>query len=446
MGSQAGSEAPPVPAGAPGGLCTRRRLALAFSCVFASLALAFALLVYTLHRIDRTIDSMEDGDEETELLLELETAVQEQYGLQGQYVASGGARRDQYEGARERTAALLGRLGARAGASEPTAATTALRDAAAELDRVFREAILPAVRAGTATSSLVRDTAHPAVARIQREIDGWQERASASIAAWRADLRAQESAALRRFGGVLLASAAISAGAVLYLSRSVARPLAILTQGAAVLGSGDLGARIGIDTPDEFGSLASDLNALAVSIQDQQTRLVESEQLAGVGRVAAGIAQEINSPLQVMLGHLSRYRGDGDPRLAAVEEETLRCKQIVDGMLELSRPRAHLYLGPVDLRALCEEVSTDLLPLARKAKVRIAVHGAGSALADRLRLRQALFHLVKNAVEAAGYGGRAEVRILESASGPHIRVSDTGPGVPAARAMRIPLAEVPGAR
>jgi two-component system, NtrC family, sensor kinase len=294
----------------------------------------------------------------------------------------------------------------------------------------FRERIEPAVRSNVATSALVRDISHPIVVRIEGEIDEWRGRANAAIAAARADLKAQESAAVQRFAGVLLASALVFAGAVLYLSRSVAKPLAILTQGAAVLGRGDLGTRIGIDTPDEFGSLASDIIALAVSIQDQQTRLVESEQLAGIGRVAAGIAQEINSPLQVALGHLSRYRDGGDPRLAAVEEEARRCKQIVDGMLELSRPRAHLYPGPVDLRTLCEEVSASLLALARPARVRIAVDGAGSALADRSRLRLAVFNLVKNAVEAAGYGGQVEVRILESTSGPSIRVSDTGPGVP----------------
>lgn len=48
-------------------------------------------MVYTLHRINRTIDSMEDGDEETQLILEFEAAIQEQYGLQGQFVVSNGA-------------------------------------------------------------------------------------------------------------------------------------------------------------------------------------------------------------------------------------------------------------------------------------------------------------------------------------------------------------------
>jgi signal transduction histidine kinase len=62
--------------------------------------------------------------------------------------------------------------------------------------------------------------------------------------------------------------------------------------------------------------------------------------------------------------------------------------------------------------------------------VHLTVSGAASALADRAKLRQAVFNLVKNAVEAAGFDGRVEVRVGETSGGPHIRVSDTGPGIP----------------
>ena len=227
------------------------------------------------------------------------------------------------------------------------------------------------------------------------------------------------------------------AAAVLYLSRSVARPLALLSEGAAAVARGDLDARIDIGTPDEFGALAAEFNAMTVALKRDQERLVESEKLAGIGRLAAGLAHELNNPLQVMLGYLSLNRDSPDPRLAshlaAVEEEAVRCKEIVAGLLELSRPT--ITPVPVNLRALCDDVAVGLRMSVLPATPRLTVGGAAHALGDGPKLRQVLFNLIKNAVESAGDAGEVEVAVGCSGDLAEVAVRDSGSGVsPEARA------------
>ena len=180
---------------------------------------------------------------------------------------------------------------------------------------------------------------------------------------------------------------------------------------------------------------------MAAALKEHQARLVESEKAAGIGRLAAGFAHEINNPLQVMLGYLSLNRDVADRRLAAqlgaVEEETRRCEQIVEGLLELTRPREALVLGQVDLRSLCDDVIGAIRALPLPAGVRLAVSGTATAQADRAKLRQAVFNLVKNAVEAAGPDGAVEVEVGTAEGNSTISVSDTGPGVSAEQKTRL---------
>jgi signal transduction histidine kinase len=277
------------------------------------------------------------------------------------------------------------------------------------------------------------------VSRIDRLVDdliaGLQHRTSRG----RDDLVALETAAVRWTAALLVAVPLFVAAAVLYLSRSVAKPLARLSEGAGALAAGDLDARIDIDTPDEFGALAGEFNAMTVALKEHQDRLVDAEKAAGIGRLAAGIAHELNNPLQVMLGYLSLNRDVPDARLArqlaAAEDEALRCKDIVAGLLELSRPAVDSTA--VDLHALCEDVAAAVGVSLRPSTLHLSMEGGAIALGDRQKLRQVLFNLIRNAVEAAGPGGDVMVSLGASGGWAEVAVSDTGPGVPPETRARL---------
>jgi signal transduction histidine kinase len=226
----------------------------------------------------------------------------------------------------------------------------------------------------------------------------------------------------------------------LYIGRSIARPIARLQEGAARLAAGRLDTRIDVDTPDEFGALARQFNAMTAALTEHQDRLVQSEKLAGIGRLAAGVAHEINNPLAVILGYarLLRKRAEGPLRdeLGIIEDEAVRARDIVQGLLDLSRP---LPAGRdrVDLREICDEVVGRLLQATDLRAAAIQVEGAGFAPGVPAKLRQVLGNLVRNGAEAAGPGGRVTVRVVEAGDQVRVEVEDTGAGIAEAARDRI---------
>jgi signal transduction histidine kinase len=171
---------------------------------------------------------------------------------------------------------------------------------------------------------------------------------------------------------------------------------------------------------------------MTASLKDHQAQLVESEKLAGIGRLAAGVAHEINNPLGVILGYARLLRRQATPQaaedLAVIEEETLRAKAIVDGLLDLSRP---LPAGGerVDLRALADDVVSRLREARLLDGVEVSVRGTASAPGHPEKLRQVLVNLLRNAAEAAGRGGRVAIAVGEREGVAEVTVEDSGPGL-----------------
>jgi signal transduction histidine kinase len=278
------------------------------------------------------------------------------------------------------------------------------------------------------------------VTRIQDLTQALVTRFEASIRAVRADLEETERRTRRFLVALLVAAPLVAVLVSVVIGRSIAAPVARLEAGAGRIAAGDLDARIDVRGAPELEALARRFNEMAAAVKEHQERVVESEKLAGIGRLAAGVAHEINNPLGVILGYARILRkkceGDMAEDLSVVEEETLRAKEIVDGLLDLSRPLP-AEAAPVDLRALSDEVVSRLADARLLDGVRVSVDGRASAPGHADKLRQVLVNLVRNAAEAAGTGGRVVVQLAELDGAAVVSVEDSGPGIPSERRDRL---------
>jgi signal transduction histidine kinase len=421
---------------------TSRRLALGFGLLVVLVAAASAVALTGSARVHDGLAETRRREEGVRLSLELASAVRDQYAHQAHTIIIGDASHLGFYGeSRETVARLTRALRQAAERPEERALVDSIDQESQRLDRIFRDRIVPAVL--HRDTGLVRDEharAQLVVTRIQDLTQQLVARFEASIRAVRSDLEQVESRTRRSLLGLLVASPVVAVVVSLFIGRSIAAPVKRLEAGAARIAAGDLDTRIEARGAPELEELAVRWNEMTEALREHQRRLVESEKLAGIGRLAAGVAHEINNPLGVILGYakLLRKKCDGGMAadLAVIEDETLRAKEIVDGLLDLSRPLP-AAAEVVDLRVLSDDVVSRLGEAKLLDGVEVHVEGAARAPGHPEKLRQVLVNLVRNAAEAAGAGGKVEVRVVERDGSAEVAVEDSGPGIPPDRRDRL---------
>jgi two-component system NtrC family sensor kinase len=249
------------------------------------------------------------------------------------------------------------------------------------------------------------------------------------------------------------------------VARRISTPIHDLTVAAQRIARGDYSQAVDGGSDDELGYLAHSFNAMSTEVQlahqalresadelerkveertaelkRMQAQMIESEKMVAIGKLAAGVAHEINNPLTGVLTNSSLMledMADDHPwreDIQTIVNETLRCRKIVKGLLDFSRqtkPQRTL----LDLNQVVE----DTLSLVRNQTVfrntRIVYEldpHLPTVLADADQMRQVVLNIVLNAAEAMVQGG--ELRVASAADpaakAVTLRISDTGPGIP----------------
>ena len=264
----------------------------------------------------------------------------------------------------------------------------------------------------------------------------------------------------------------LTSGAILwfFFQRWIHRPLVRVIDKSRGIGAGDLSPDLTVEGRDEFAELAKTLNAMcrdldagrnALIVENQRRiealeQLRHAERLATLGRLSAGMAHELGTPLNVISGRAKLIRSsdltadDVVDCARIIGEQTVRITNIVQGLLDFSRrkkPRRSLQ----DMETLVRQVLDMLAQPARKAKVSFNLIQNGDLpkiSIDPIQIQQVITNLIMNGIQAMDGGGRLDVALTVGRK-PHpdgarpearcltIAVRDEGQGIPPDRQAHL---------
>ena len=254
-------------------------------------------------------------------------------------------------------------------------------------------------------------------------------------------------------------------GVAIHFSSRISRPIRALALASQKVARGDFDQQVESSSIDEIGYLAVSFKTMIAEVtlaqkklqewgdtlekkveertrelKTMQDHLIQTEKMAAIGKLAAGVAHEINNPLTGILTNaslmLEEMNSDNpyQEELNIIVDETLRCRKIVRGLLEFSRQKKpqkeHLDLG---------KAVSDVLGLVQNQasfkKISCVNQFPGdmpSVWADVDQIRQVILNIVINAAEAMDSGGTIRIRGNLDTDRQHVNlvISDTGQGIP----------------
>lgn len=255
---------------------------------------------------------------------------------------------------------------------------------------------------------------------------------------------------------------------VLILYKLVIKPISLLSDAMERLSSGDMECRIDINRTDEIGSLSTSFNAMAEELRQYKEKmenwtkrleeevqkktaeivkanehLVNAEKLASLGRMSAGVAHELNSPLTgiVTFAHLMLKRMPPENTsevedLTVIIEQAERCSKIVKGLLGFSR-KTTSEKSSANINILIENTLLIMRNQAKFHNISFDMQLAPSLpflSIDPNQLQQVFVNLLINAADAMEEKGKITIKskVIEEDRKRFVELefSDTGPGLP----------------
>lgn len=229
----------------------------------------------------------------------------------------------------------------------------------------------------------------------------------------------------------------------------IMRPVTHLIRASTEISDGNFSPDIGPISKDDIGRLQNKFLKMAGALKEKEqrhkaeheTRLLQSEKQASVGKLAAGVAHEINNPLTAVLTftHLILRRNDLPDEvlkdLEIVKTQTERVRKIVKSLLDFSRQTV-IKPEPTNMNRLIEDSVGLLRNQALIKDVNLTFQRTSNLpilTLDRNQFQSVLINMIINALDATPSGGHIEIQSKkankEDESGMEIEITDTGTGI-----------------
>jgi two-component system NtrC family sensor kinase len=252
---------------------------------------------------------------------------------------------------------------------------------------------------------------------------------------------------------ITVAGMLLAIGLGYILAQKIMRPVNRLIRASQQVSEGNLTPEIGPISKDEIGVLQNTFKDMVVSLEERdrrrraesENRLLQSEKQASIGRLAAGVAHEINNPLTGVLAYthmLLRRKDLGDDirsDLETIVESTERVRKIVKGLLDFSR-QTKLDREPTEVNRLVRTTVSLMENQALVKGVNLKFHPGENlpmVTLDRNQIQSVLLNMIINALDATKPGDGITIYTATGLSasdsghkGVEITVADTGCGIP----------------
>ncbi|TET75382.1 MAG: HAMP domain-containing protein [Candidatus Aminicenantes bacterium] len=252
---------------------------------------------------------------------------------------------------------------------------------------------------------------------------------------------------------------------ILYFSTTrIINPLQKMVVATQEIAKGDLSHKVEVNSKDEIGYLAESFNQMTEDLKSANQKLIEwgktlekkveertkeltkmqahlfqSEKLASLGKLSAGIAHEINNPLGGVLIYSHLLLEDTDKssphyeNLKKIVKETSRCKNIVKGLLEFARPKDP-EMSLIDINKLVDKSLSIMEGQALFQNIRVEKRYSSDLskiVADSGQLQQVFMNIILNAAESMDGNGSLILftSLDEDSKNISIKFTDTGQGI-----------------
>lgn len=226
----------------------------------------------------------------------------------------------------------------------------------------------------------------------------------------------------------------------LVTSFRIFKPLRIIKEATEDIALGRFSKIEVLNTRDEMQQVMEAFNIMVKELERRQDQLVESQKLSSIGTLTAGIAHQLNNPLNNISTSCQIAVDDfdaGDPELIKqmlknIEQETYRARDVVQGLLEFSRVK-EFKLHPANLKNVVD-ISVKLVKSHVPSAIRILVDIPENLVLpmDVQRIQEVLIIMIINASQAIDGEGEISLSayIDRAAEEAVIEIADTGTGIP----------------
>ncbi len=238
--------------------------------------------------------------------------------------------------------------------------------------------------------------------------------------------------------------------AVTIWSQRVLAPLPELQARVEAVARGDFATRIAPNTDDEIGQLGREFERMVAALEARDAKLIQSERLAAIGRMAAHVTHEVRNPLssiglnvelleeELTAAKIPRER-EARELVSAIQREIEHLTALTEEYLRVARLPTP-QLESEQLGELAVSATTFVRPELTAANVQLTLDVEPElpwVAIDEAQIRQVLLNLIKNAREAMPEGGPLRIEVAREGAGVVLRVIDRGEGMTPEQRARI---------